>query len=711
MSTAPSGLDYALKDLFDKRNICIPDYQRTYSWDKKTVEQLLDSLSEHQKQYPGNLQKNPYFLGNLMIHSDANDPEASWWLVDGQQRLVTLTIIAGVIRDLLCEVGDYKSAFDLQKMIIGKNDAVERFLKPRETKKSSSPRQLLWPIQAPMKQEIRFNFVNSYSASTSKAQQLDITQTSVKFPLSLDDKFVISPGVELIIKGPLEPGDVITDIYGELIIDAGVNIDPDDNLVMESRWREDVIKKMTTSKWNQNYKIPKHFTKHIPDYLNKEMEVPGVDKKKLLNDWKDILTYMHFTTTTFTEEDDAIYYFGKMNDGETRDQLNAGDLMRFYTHQIVAAPPLKDKNDDDILSQWDEIEATLKEDRYDADRLALFMHAWVIANANRCTEKQVYSEIKRSLKSEYRASSGSWDKNNFHLWIKKLNEHSKMFREICFWTAGDNYRHSMKCFWKLGKQHRPLLLAGLIALDDKSMERLIKIWEYMIVKGTEVSQIITDRSITSQEKYTLVDKYCKKLFKKSKKFTIKIPPQDAKIILGEMQDEVYQLCETIWTQAAADPNLTHITGWDQNTLENIETTQNQSLLLLSRIEIQNSGTSKTWKDDIEVEHIAPKTWKDDWSDISKGGGFKDEDEKNTYLDYLGNRTLLDQKFNGSLQNKSFHEKQKDPKSGFDLMAKDWQITKDLISSNVTTWGPNEIKARNKKFAGEIVKIYTKKFMN
>ena len=710
MSTAPSGLDYALKDLFDKRNICVPPYQRTYSWDKKRVEQLLDSLSEHQKQYPGNLQKNPYFLGNLMIHSDANDPGASWWLVDGQQRLVTLTIIAGVIRDLLCEVGDYKSAFDLQKMIIGKNDAVERFLKPRDTKFTSSPRQLLWPIQAPKNQEIRFNFVNPYSASTSKAQQLDITKTSVKFPLNLDDKFVISPGVELIIKGPLEPGDVITNIYGELIIDAGVNIKPDDNLVMESRWRDDVVKKMTTSKWNQNYKIPKHFTKHIPDYLNKEMELPGVDKKKLLNDWKDILTYMHFTTTTFTEEDDAIFYFGKMNDGETKDQLNAGDLMRFYTHLIVQSPPLKDKNDDDILSQWDEIEATLKEDRKD-DRVALFMHAWVIANANRCTEKQVYSEIKKTLKSKYRAPSGSWDKNKFHLWIKKLNEHSNMFREICFWTAGDNYRHSMKCFWKLGKQHRPLLLAGLIALDDKSMERLIKIWEYMIVKGTEVSQIIADRSITSQERYTLVDKYCNKLFKISKSFTIKIPSQDAKIILGEMQDEVHQLCETIWTQAGADPNLAHITGWDQKTLENIETTQNQSLLLLSRIEIQNSGTSKTWKDDIEVEHIAPKTWKDDWSDIRKGGAFKNEDEKNTYLNYLGNRTLLDQKFNGSLQNKSFHEKQQDKKSGFELMAKDWQITKDLISKNGTTWGPNEIKARNKKFAGEIVKIYTKKFMD
>ena len=55
------------------------------------------------------------------------------------------------------------------------------------------------------------------------------------------------------------------------------------------------------------------------------------DKTIFLENWKDILTYMSFTTTTFVEEEDAIYYFGKLNDAETSQQLNIGDLMRHLT--------------------------------------------------------------------------------------------------------------------------------------------------------------------------------------------------------------------------------------------------------------------------------------------------------------------------------------------------------------------------------------------
>ena len=52
-----------------------------------------------------------------MIHSKVSDD--SWYLVDGQQRLVTLTIIAGVVRDMLCEANEYAKAFELQEHVIG----------------------------------------------------------------------------------------------------------------------------------------------------------------------------------------------------------------------------------------------------------------------------------------------------------------------------------------------------------------------------------------------------------------------------------------------------------------------------------------------------------------------------------------------------------------------------------------------------------------
>ena len=177
----PSGKDYTLKTLLATRVIEIPEYQRTYDWNKKTVEQLLECLSEHQKIMAGRLQNNPYFLGNLMIHSESTDEV--WYLVDGQQRLVTLTILSGLIRDLLCENGEYELAFELQREVIGELDAENRFLKPRDTLTTSSPRELLWPIQAPMDQVIEFNLAEDYADSVSGEAFPLQTPLTAKFPL------------------------------------------------------------------------------------------------------------------------------------------------------------------------------------------------------------------------------------------------------------------------------------------------------------------------------------------------------------------------------------------------------------------------------------------------------------------------------------------------------------------------------------------------
>ena len=40
----------------------------------------------------------------------------TWLMVN---RMVTLTILAGLVRDLLCEYGGYSEAFELQEQIIG----------------------------------------------------------------------------------------------------------------------------------------------------------------------------------------------------------------------------------------------------------------------------------------------------------------------------------------------------------------------------------------------------------------------------------------------------------------------------------------------------------------------------------------------------------------------------------------------------------------
>ncbi|MDD3579455.1 MAG: DUF262 domain-containing HNH endonuclease family protein [Desulfobacca sp.] len=77
----------------------VPNYQRPYAWTTEESGELLDDLLvslDNGKSPVENL--NPYFLGSIVLIK-GEKPDSQ--IVDGQQRLVTLTILLSVIRSLL----------------------------------------------------------------------------------------------------------------------------------------------------------------------------------------------------------------------------------------------------------------------------------------------------------------------------------------------------------------------------------------------------------------------------------------------------------------------------------------------------------------------------------------------------------------------------------------------------------------------------------
>lgn len=76
----------------------MPIYQRPYSWDKDRVEQLWADIFEAYENHKENpSQDNNYFLGSLVVVKNKN---GAYDVVDGQQRITTLTILFCVLRDL-----------------------------------------------------------------------------------------------------------------------------------------------------------------------------------------------------------------------------------------------------------------------------------------------------------------------------------------------------------------------------------------------------------------------------------------------------------------------------------------------------------------------------------------------------------------------------------------------------------------------------------
>lgn len=91
------GAEYPLEKIFsDDFFFKIPGYQRPYAWTTEEAEELLDDLLAALGDGDEPIDAiNPYFLGSIvLIKGDKPDAE----VVDGQQRLTTLTILLAVLR-------------------------------------------------------------------------------------------------------------------------------------------------------------------------------------------------------------------------------------------------------------------------------------------------------------------------------------------------------------------------------------------------------------------------------------------------------------------------------------------------------------------------------------------------------------------------------------------------------------------------------------
>lgn len=84
----------SIKEIFEGSiQMSIPRYQRTYSWPKDKVEEFYDDFIVDSEKAEDNLS----YLGTILFSKDS---DGNLEVIDGQQRLVTITIFFAAIRDL-----------------------------------------------------------------------------------------------------------------------------------------------------------------------------------------------------------------------------------------------------------------------------------------------------------------------------------------------------------------------------------------------------------------------------------------------------------------------------------------------------------------------------------------------------------------------------------------------------------------------------------
>lgn len=91
------------------RQFMIPRFQRDYSWEKKNCEEFLDDILKGLECKEGKLETSSYFLGTMLFIGNFDEKSSKEiQVVDGQQRITTITILFSVISDIFREKGEDK---------------------------------------------------------------------------------------------------------------------------------------------------------------------------------------------------------------------------------------------------------------------------------------------------------------------------------------------------------------------------------------------------------------------------------------------------------------------------------------------------------------------------------------------------------------------------------------------------------------------------
>lgn len=96
METAPKAL--TLKELLFNDRYRIPIYQRNYDWSDRETLQLIEDIADYASKRQS--KDNYYYIGSMVVYERYNNGQPYYEIIDGQQRMMTLTIMINVLRSI-----------------------------------------------------------------------------------------------------------------------------------------------------------------------------------------------------------------------------------------------------------------------------------------------------------------------------------------------------------------------------------------------------------------------------------------------------------------------------------------------------------------------------------------------------------------------------------------------------------------------------------
>jgi len=341
-----SSLDKNIKDLLSSSYYIIPRFQRPYSWDVDNISDFWSDTIESGE--------TEYFIGSMVVFKASHDKHS---IVDGQQRLTTITMILCALRNALNNEGFKDLAQGIHSLIERNNidNKPEYVLSPETSfpyfqeyiQKFGSPSLPLTPrdeeknIQASY--DAIYSYINTLIASiksSNTSSPLEVIQERVKNRLlevrdkilnlklifidldDEDDAYMIFETLNTRGKD-LNVSDLVKNLLVKSIPSSGAQVDSTKIL-----WGailtllEESSADLNIDNFLHHYWLSKH------DYITLKKLFKAIKKYVKRDNAQSFLNELHSDSITYREIHDIDYKEWKTEESPIRNSLSALSIFR-----------------------------------------------------------------------------------------------------------------------------------------------------------------------------------------------------------------------------------------------------------------------------------------------------------------------------------------------------------------------------------------------
>ena len=542
----------------------VPLFQRDYSWTDEQVEQLCQDITETLDE-----KRSEHFIGAIVVNSSE---KPKLMLIDGQQRVATISILMCVLRDIAKEKGDSQLADTISQKYLGSLNLRTRKI---ESKLVLSEKN---------NQFFQDNIVESKDLAVLRQLSRGLSKKK-----DADNK------------------------SNKLIVDAYLS---------------------------------------LHDWVQKRIEKVGQFEEVILELEECVKNKLISILISVADEANSYLIFETLNDRGL--DLSVADLLKNYLFSRAS------ENLKEVQRKWDEINRLANK-----FELKTFIRHYWMSKYEVVPEKELYRKISEKVKSSSEILG----------FVKELSEAAELYNafEDSLSRVWDDYSQDVKAdierldLFQVSQCYSVLMAAKEIVAD----ELFPKILRMMVIVSFRYNVICELNPIKPLTIYSDVAKYIRSEKPTSAKTIFELLP---KIYPNDREFEDAFAAKTIPTRNAK------LARYILSEIESYYRGGNKELVA------NPNGTQ------VNLEHIIPQKPNHEWL-----VEFPNK-EYISYVDRLGNMTLLSSPINRKVGNSSFKQK-----CSAAFAQSELKITQEILEYPV--WGPKQIDERQRKMAKAACRIW------